>query len=320
MLMVDSEKNSDLRAAAGSSTLRFSKMHALGNDFVVVSEDALNQACAALTAGSKAQISDKFLQALAEKLCSRRFGIGADGFIVVRRGSRPENLSWTYLNSDGSVSLMCGNGLRCLALWAHANNWAKAKTYFVETGKGPVQITFESADSITSDLGEPILTPSAIPISDTTGDSFIGREAKIGCDKVKLSAVGMGNPHCVIFDAKLDEASFVQRADKLQADKFFPEGVNVEFVEVVSRKHMRVVVYERGCGRTLACASGAAATVVAGVLEGKTDRDVRVELEGGSLQISWSDEDNHLRINGGASLVYEGLIQLSQIMPEAAQW
>jgi diaminopimelate epimerase len=169
-------------------------------------------------------------------------------------------------------------------------------------------------------LGEPILTPAAIPIGDTTGDSFIGREANIGGSKIKLSAVGMGNPHCVIFDSNFDETSFAPRADKLQSDKFFPEGVNVEFVQVVSNKHLRVVVYERGCGRTLACASGAAATVVAAVLEGKTSRDVRVELEGGSLQISWNEADNHLRINGGATLVYDGLIQLSQIMPEAAQW
>lgn len=314
MLMVDSELDSELQALAGSSILRFCKMHALGNDFVVVAEDALNLA----VNGSKhSACQGERLVQIARKLCSRKFGIGADGLIVVRRGSSKERLSWTYLNSDGSLSLMCGNGLRCLALWAELNGWAPGTEYFVETGKGPVAINFAGKESITSDLGEPILDPALIPINESAKTSYIAHEFHLDAEEFKISCVSMGNPHCVIFEEDLDPARLEKRALALQSHSFFPEGVNVEFVKVESNDQLKVLVYERGCGRTLACASGAAAVVVAAVLEGRTARQVRVELEGGALDISWSKEDNHVRICGPASMVFEGKVDLKSLDLEA---
>jgi diaminopimelate epimerase len=323
--MVDSECDSDLRAVAGSSILGFCKMQGLGNDFVVVGQDELESVL------GKADASDgsAALSLLAQQLCSRRFGIGADGFIVVRPGSKPETLSWTYLNSDGSTSLMCGNGLRCLALWAVAFGKAPGKRFFVETGKGPVEISYDSASSITTDLGAPILDPATVPVNLSAGvlssafieagdnTPIVEQLFQLKTENLKLSCVSMGNPHCVIFEDKFDDPTLEKRATELQTHPFFPEGVNVEFVQVVSNNHIKVVVYERGCGRTLACASGAGAVLVASSLAGRTGREADVELEGGTLRVSWSESDNHVRICGPAKIVYNGQVDLHALKPEA---
>ncbi len=318
MLMADSELNSHLRAVAGSSILHFCKMQALGNDFVVVSEDELDHAIDSFKLNISGPSADRFLARLSVKVCSRRFGVGADGFIVVRRGLTAGNLSWTYLNNDGSSSLMCGNGLRCLALWSMMHKWTASKHFYVETGKFPVEIVYDSPDFITSDLGEPILKPSGIPVNVPGDTPIVARDFQIGADSFKISCVSIGNPHCVIFENEFDDLFLDKLASSLQANSFFPEGVNVEFVQVISNNHVRVIVYERGCARTLACASGAGAVVVAAALQGLTGRDVCVQLEGGSLHVSWSEIDNHLRISGPASMVYDGEIDLSLLIPEAS--
>ena len=329
MVMVDSKLDSGFRAGKANSVLAFCKMQALGNDFVVIGEDELEQVLepfAAQTASAEAR--SQFLVRLATRICSRNFGVGADGLIVVRPGSNKDTLSWTYLNNDGSTSLMCGNGLRCLALWAEKHKWAPSTNYFVETGKGPVEIEFESEDSISSNLGEPILEPGKIPVSlEEAGDALsfsndsqiVAAEFKLSqSKKVKITCVNMGNPHCVVFDQNLaDEKELQAMATMLQENPFFPEGVNVEFVRVRSPLHMEVIVYERGCGRTLACASGAAAVLVAAVLEGRCQRQATVELEGGSLQIGWTASDNHVQITGPAAFVFEGRIDLHTLGLEA---
>lgn len=315
MVMVDSELDSGLKTATGA-LLSFCKMQALGNDFVVVSEEELD--CAASGVKSPGLLnSSMILSKLAQKLCSRHFGIGADGFIVVRRSSNSQRLAWNYLNSDGSVSLMCGNGLRCLALFAEENKMAPAREYEVETGKGAVRIVFNSPDSITTDLGEPVLNPSAVPLAEESDNPVIAREFCIGKDKIKATCLSMGNPHCVVFTEKLDSPALEEFACALQSNPFFPEGVNVEFAKIENERLVKVIVYERGCGRTLACASGAAAVVAAGVLEGRSSRNMEVELEGGKLQISWSEKDGHLRVTGPASTVFRGSINLNSLYPEA---
>ncbi|MBX9724105.1 MAG: diaminopimelate epimerase [Candidatus Obscuribacterales bacterium] len=296
--------------------MRFCKMQALGNDFVVVGEDELKRVLGSLKM-LDGRPEDALLSQIAQKLCSRNFGIGADGFIVVRKGSSADRLSWTYINSDGSISLMCGNGLRCLALWAKMNAWAPGDNYFVETGKGPVEITYVNAGSISTDLGEPQLIPSMVPVADGGNQPVIAREFKQAGEQFKISCVSMGNPHCVIFENRFDDALLENRALKLQSNEFFPEGVNVEFVKVDSKTHLTVRVYERGCGRTLACASGAAATVVAAVLEGRTERKVDVELEGGTLQIEWQQDSKHVLISGPAAIVFSGQLDVQSLNLEA---
>lgn len=324
MVMVNSRLEADLSTGDSKALLSFCKMQALGNDFVVASEDELELAISGFNlSGSN---KDAFLALLAERLCSRNFGIGADGFIVVRKGSSKDKLSWTYLNSDGSISLMCGNGLRCLALWAEIKHWAPARNYFVETGKGPVQITFASPDSISTDLGEPNLVPEQIPLSlDKAKSDLLASVEKVvaanidfGAAKYTISCVNMGNPHCIIYVDDIDDSSLEEKAKYLQSHAFFPEGVNVEFVKIKSKQELRVVVFERGCGRTLACGSGAAAVAVAAVLESKSDRKVKIELDGGVLEIFWNERNNHVQIDGPAKLVFEGQIDLRSLNLETA--
>lgn len=326
MLMVDSELDVEKKSSTANSVLAFCKMQALGNDFVVVSQEHLEQAFAGYKCASE-KAKEKLISSIARNICRRNFGVGADGLIVVRPGSKHDRLSWTYLNSDGSSSLMCGNGLRCLALWAEEHACAPSKNYFVETGKGLVEINFDSPNSITSDLGEPILEANLIPadlskassMQNPSNDSspekpILGTTFEFDSEIYRFSCVNMGNPHCVIFElGELNEKILERKAKLLQSHPFFPEGVNVEFVLVESRKKLRVIVFERGCGRTLACASGAAAVLVAAVLEGKADRNATVQLDGGSLHLSWSEKDNHVRINGPASIVFKGQIDLSSL-------
>jgi diaminopimelate epimerase len=316
MQMVESERNSGLPRAAGPAVLPFSKMQGLGNDFVVVGQDDLERAIKSFKLCDNETSRQQFLSCLSARICSRRFGIGADGFIVVRPGSKAGNLSWTYLNSDGSGSDMCGNGLRCLALWARLHGWTTADRFCVETAKGEVEIVFASADSISCDLGEPVLRPSEIPVAESDEEPVLARDFRIDFDRFKISCVGMGNPHCVIFVASFDETLMEQRAAQIQANSFFPEGVNVEFALIESGNQVRVIVYERGCGRTLACASGAGAVAVAAALEGRTGRDLSVVLEGGALSVSFSSQDNHLRVKGPAAMVFEGQVDLSPFAPE----
>ena len=348
MIMVESENSSELQSTAFVSSLHFTKMHALGNDFVMVSENQV----ASVVRAMGLELSGTFLSKLAKKICDRHFSVGADGLIIVRRGERPEcQLSWTYINSDGSTSLMCGNGLRCLALWAHNNGWVESDTFVVETGVGPVEIQFESDAKISSKIGEPKFAAPLVPVDLSKGKVATAAEAKtknksesnaetksqaktgsesviaktflIGDKTVQMTCLSMGNPHCVIFVKRLyelDEAESSALAATIQADPFFPQGVNVEFVEVVSRKHLKILVWERGCGKTLACASGAAAALVAGAIEGRCDRSARVDLSGGSLDISWSESDNHVRITGPAAMVFEGQIDLRQFHLEDKSW
>lgn len=316
MLMVDPELSSESQSSTAKFTMRFSKMQGLGNDFVVVSEDELH----VIARACGFEINNNFLSQLAQKICDRHFSVGADGFIVVRRSDRAENqFSWTYINNDGSSSLMCGNGLRCVGLWLRKTGWTDAEHFIVETGGIDVEIDFESTEKITSDLGVPILKARWIPIK--TDGALDGEKpviaqvinTKAGGD-LKITCVNMGNPHCIIYvDDLSNEEKLAAIATELQSNAFFPQGVNVEFVKVISETHMQILVWERGCGKTLACASGAAATLVASVLEKKTERNARVDLPGGSLQIEWNQMDEHVRITGPAAIVFEGRIDLRSL-------
>lgn len=325
MLMIDSEQSIGQRTAARTS-LRFAKMQALGNDFVMVSEDDLN----ALSRASHFEVSDKFLSNLARKICDRHFSVGADGLIVVRRSKRDDcELAWNYLNSDGSTSVMCGNGLRCLALWAHENGWVDKSEFAVETGVGPVQIKFESARKISSDIAEPIFAAGDIPVDLEAGglhvypkhgenenrlEQLIRRKFSIDAKDVTVTCLSMGNPHCVTFVDSIDETVCQRVASKLQSHPFFPEGVNVEFVQIESADRLNIVVWERGCGKTLACASGAAAALVAAVAEGHSNRKAEIVLPGGALEIHWDEKDNHVHISGPASFVFDGTIDIDSVL------
>lgn len=332
------------------AALPFVKMHGLGNDFVMIAlADLTDHApfADAVKAGRNP------LPAMAKKFCDRNFGIGADGLIIgfslgnelSKKSSETAknnvadadilkvldanyvnggacDIGWIYINSDGSSSAMCGNGLRCLALWAVERKLVASSRLLVSTKVGPVEIFVETASGITVDLGQPILQPSLIPLTSDQTENFIAREIKTSSQTFNATCVSMGNPHAVIFDAESAKMSFesmkfdqalIEQSIEIQKNSLFPEGVNVEFARVSAKDQIEVLVYERGCGPTLACASGAAAVLVAGVLEGRTSRKASVILPGGALSIEWSEATNHVLMSGPASVVFEGAIPASTL-------
>jgi diaminopimelate epimerase len=250
------------------------------------------------------------------------------------------DFGWIYTNSDGSPANMCGNGLRCLSLWAALKGGARSGSFTIATAKGKVHATVSSAELITVDIGEPVLEPKKIPMVIPDSASSVAYNLKLDDLKVasnldvasnlefEVTGVSMGNPHCVIFDDKgmLDSikynisnhSSFFNAelgniARILQSCSVFPESANIEFVKVLSRDRVRCYVYERGCGFTLACASGAAAVAVAGVLTGRLDNKVTVELPGGPLDVVYDSGDKHVRITGPAAEVFSGVLRIDDL-------
>lgn len=286
--------------------IAFTKMHGLGNDFIVISEEEISELEA-----ERRDVED-LPGLLAGILCDRHHGVGADGLIVVRKSDNCD-LGWSYRNSDGSASYMCGNGLRCLALWAVEKKLVANKEFCVETGAQKVTLVFRSRDEIKVDMGEPVLESNLIPVQGINGEQLIARTISEGGRDFTVSCVNMGNPHCVLFASGIPENRQEEAAGLLQEGSFFPEGVNVEFVEVESKDRAIVRVFERGAGFTLACASGAAAVVVAGYLEGRMDRHATVMLPGGQLEVEWKESSNRVFITGPAREIYNGRIDLSAV-------
>ncbi|MCC7530137.1 MAG: diaminopimelate epimerase [Candidatus Melainabacteria bacterium] len=332
MIRTDSMSRSD--SGSASAGLAFDKMHGLGNDFVVVLLDDLLP-FQSLTEALKKGIDP--LSALAKRLCDRNFGIGADGLIVgyslkntpaidagilnalgagYAIGAKCD-IGWIYINSDGSYSAMCGNGLRCLGLWALRKKLVASNRILVSTKAGVQEILVEDESKITVDMGKPILQTELIPLNTPKAASFVQGELNSPDFEFKATCVSMGNPHVIIFDApqaqdSLSEMKFSDSLKKLsilvQQHKLFPEGVNVEWCRAVCRNEVHSLIYERGCGATLACASGAAAVVVAGVLEGRIDRKAKIRLPGGYLSIEWAQSDEHVHMSGPAATSFSGSI------------
>jgi diaminopimelate epimerase len=302
---IASEKNTRLE-------IPFAKMQGLGNDFVFI--DAADLEKSASGRDLLSQWATK-KAGLARALCDRRFGIGADGLILVRKTKDARCLlGWSYTNSDGSPSAMCGNGIRCLALWAHRRGLIDKGELFVDTEIGAIPVDFQSAELITTDLGEPVLDSEHIPMSGQAREKVLRAPLTLNERTVRVTCVNMGNPHCVLFEHGLSEESLAAIASQVQLHPSFLEGVNVEFVRVESPTRAHVDVFERGAGRTLACATGAAAVLVAGVLEESLQRKAQIVLPGGPLHIEWSAHDGHVRISGPAKFVFDGNVDLSPLL------
>jgi diaminopimelate epimerase len=326
-------------SSSDSQSLAFTKMHGLGNDFVMVSLDDL----LALPAFSAAVMQGMNpLSSLTKRICDRNFGIGADGLIVgFSLKKKPEisldifktlgadyavgtecDIGWIYTNSDGSSSAMCGNGLRCLGLWALRKELVASNRILVSTKAGVQEILVEDESKITVDMGKPILQTDLIPLSGSSKASFVQGEINSPDFNFKATCVSMGNPHVVIFDApqaqdSLNKNKFSESlkslSEKVQQQSLFSEGVNVEWCRAISRDEVHTLIYERGCGATLACASGAAAVVVASSLEGRTERKAKVRLPGGFLFIEWAQSDDHVHMTGPAATVFAGSIPAQDI-------
>lgn len=309
--MNKTEASDSARLSGKMSTVPFTKMQGLGNDFVFVREEDLQPRLRG--GGSEPDQYGK----LAARVCDRNFGIGADGLIVVRKSKRDDcEIGWYYLNSDGSTAAMCGNGLRCLALWARHHGVVTKTEFSVDTEVGAVPVSVRDSDHITTSLGEPILRSTEIPVGGVLRESVVHERVELAGDQYRVTCVSMGNPHCVIVDGGLSRKEAALRAPSIQSDAFFPEGVNVEFVEVLDRITADVFVWERGCGPTLACATGAAAVLVAGVLEGRLERTAEIRLPGGPLTVSWAADTNRVSIEGPARVSFEGHFDIAEFLSD----
>ena len=254
-------------------TIKITKMQGCGNDFVIIDYPEFEKT------GMK-------MDELAVKLCDRHYGIGADGMIIPKTDTKETDLSWYFYNSDGSTAQMCGNGMRCFAKYAYDNKLVDKKAFSVKTLAGIIKPELLDNGLIKVNMGKPILEDKKIP--------FWGERKITVLDKeFEINPVSMGNPHCVIITDD-DPMKLAQKyGPVIEKHEYFPEKTNTEFVKVKSRMEIDMRVYERGCGITLACGTGACASVVACVLNNLTEQKVKVNLLGGPVFVEWqgSQED-----------------------------
>ena len=286
------------------ATLEFTKMHGCGNDYIYI-------------VALRARPADP--SALSVKLSDRRFGVGGDGLIMLAPSSNADIRMEMY-NADGSRSAMCGNGIRCLARLAFERGLVRANPMVVETDAGlkTVELRLEHHRVVgaTVDMGEPILEGRDIPV-DAVG-RIIDYPLDVAGMRESITALSMGNPHCVVFVAddgvfKLQDRDFAELGRKFEHHPFFPRRVNTEFISAVSRRNLRMRVWERGSGETWACGTGACAALVAAVLTNHSERTATVELRGGNLEIEWRADGadaNHVFMTGNAVEVFRGEVEL----------
>lgn len=277
--------------------MEFVKVQGLGNDFVII--NALEE--------------NGFLNyfALAQKLCNRKFGIGADGLILILP-SQTADIKMRIINSDGSEAEMCGNGIRCFAKYVYEQGIISKTKMAVETLAGVIvpEIIFENNKvvSVRVDMGEPLLERSQIPMLGKPG-RVIKERLKVIDEEFEITTVSMGNPHCVIFVTDLNKIDIEKWGPLIETHPVFPRKINVEFVQVINLHEVVMRVWERGAGITLACGTGACATLTAGVLNNLLERKAIIKLLGGELTIEWA-ENNHLYMTGPAVEVFRGKINI----------
>ena len=263
------------------TNIKFTKMNGLGNDFIILDYEEYKKTGLA---------PDK----LALKLCSRNFSIGADGLIIVNPETDKADISWIFYNSDGSIAQMCGNGIRCFARYVYDKKIINKKEFSVETKAGIIVPKIISDTEVRVNMGNPILEPEKIPVK---AKENLNIPYEIEEQKFFINAVSMGNPHCIIFVDKNSKEFALKYGAKIENDPMFPEKTNVEFAEILSKDEVTINVWERGCGITLACGTGAYAAVVAGILNGYLNNKVKVNLPGGSLKIEWQGNPNDTKHN-----------------------
>lgn len=273
------------------SGLRFSKMHGAGNDFVVLD----------LRGGRPAPGA-----ALCRALADRHTGVGCDQILTVEAPREAGSVaSYRIWNADGSASGQCGNGARCVAAWLRRDGAAPTGAFALDSPAGTHAVEALPDGRLRVALGVPRFAPAAVPLVgfDAARETY---RLRVEGREVAFGAVSMGNPHAVIEVPSVDDAPVAELGAALQRQPAFPESVNVGFAEVAGRDRIRLRVYERGVGETLACGSGASAAAAVLVRRGRVDRRVRVELPGGTLDIDWPADDAGLTMAGPAAFVFEG--------------
>ena len=280
--------------------LSFTKMHGLGNDFVVV--DGVTQSV---------NLSAEQIKAFAD----RQLGIGYDQLLLVEPPSQPDvDFNYRIFNVDGGEVEHCGNGARCFALFVRSKGLSQKNPLTVKTHNRVLSLSFEESGDISVDMEKPILEPAHLPFFADRRLAEYHRTLTVGGLnlEVKFGAVSMGNPHAVIIVEDLENAAVKEIGRALQAHPDFPNSVNVGFMQVLRRDRIKLRVFERGTGETLACGTGACAATVVGCLNGLLDETVEVGLKGGCLKIQWPlsvSEDSPVVMTGPAHIVYDGIIE-----------
>ncbi len=273
--------------------LEFTKMHGAGNDFVVLD-------------GTRGELPP--LEGLAQRLCDRHFGIGADQLLVVHP-SRAADFRMEIFNPDGSQVEMCANGIRALFKYVRDRGLTDADEIGIETLSGVVRPRWAGPGLVTVDMGRPVLEPAKIPTRLGAGDGpVLDAALDLDGEEVTVSCVSMGNPHAVVFVADVESAPVQRLGPAIERHPAFPNRVNVEFAAPRDRRRIRQRTWERGAGETLACGSGACAVAVVSMLRGAAEREVTIELRGGELRISWTDEGAGVLMTGPAEEVFTGRI------------
>jgi diaminopimelate epimerase len=275
-----------------SRDVPFTKMHGAGNDFVVL--DGIRDPLPA------------DLESLSRQLADRHFGVGADQILVVR-ASRAADFRMEIFNADGSQVEMCANGIRAFYKYLRDRGHTGEDEIGVETLSGVVRPRWAGENRVTVDMGRPVLEPAKIPTTLADGDGpVLDQPLDIDGQTVRVSSVSMGNPHAVVFVDDVDDAPVERVGRRIEHHPAFPNRVNVEFAQVLDRATLRQRTWERGTGETLACGSGACAVAVVSMLQGRVEREVRIELRGGDLRISWQDETAPVMMTGPAAEVFTG--------------
>lgn len=282
----------------GGCIMKFTKMHGCGNDYVYVNlfEEKIDDP-------SKVSV----------KVSDRHFGIGSDGLITIGP-SKIADFRMRIYNADGSEAEMCGNGIRCVAKYVYDHKLTDRTEISVETGAGvkTLHLTVEN-DKVTLvrvDMGKPVLTPSEIPVV-ADGERVVDEPIIVGGKEWRMTCVSMGNPHAVVFVDDVAHFEIEKYGPLFENHERFPQRVNTEFVQVVSKNEAIMRVWERGSAETWACGTGTCATVMACILNGRTDNRVLVHLRGGDLRIEYDEKTNHLFMTGPATEVFEGEIQIN---------
>ena len=273
--------------------MRFTKMHGLGNDYIYINclKDCPNDP-----------------PNLAKRLSDRHFGIGSDGLVLIMQ-SKIADFRMRMFNSDGSEAEMCGNAIRCVGKYLYDNGLADGKRISVETLAGirMLDLSVENGKVlfVRVDMGEPVTKPESIPVN-STKDTFISEPVTIKDRMFLVTCVSMGNPHAVSYVDDVAAFPLEVFGPAMETNDLYPRRINSEFVEIIDRKTLKMRVWERGAGETLACGTGACAAAVASVLNGLCDRKVTVKLLGGDLMVEWDERDRHVYMIGPAEKVFDG--------------
>ena len=285
--------------------IKFTKMEGLGNDYV--GNDYVYVDC------TKQNLENA--SNLAKIISDRHFGVGSDGLILIK-SSKKADFRMQMFNSDGTEAEMCGNGIRCVGKYVYDKGLTDKTTLKIETLAGikvlNLNVEGGKVKTVKVDMGEPILDYKLIPAKDgkvyksRDGIKFYKVNINIEGDLKELTCVSMGNPHGIDFANNIEKLKIEKFGPIIEVDEHFPNKVNAEFIEILDKHNIKMRVWERGAGETLACGTGACASVVASFLNGYTERNVTVELLGGKLEIEWNKEDNHVYMTGPAETVFEG--------------